>query len=548
VRQGPYRRAVKRSWPGRPRSPVRAAVVAVLVAAVAIPTGHAGSRSVFVVSGGGYGHGVGMSQWGAFGQARAGRDYRQILAHYYRGTTLGRTTGRPVRVLVADGLPRVTIGSDAPFVVTGPGDASVEHPAGDAVITPDLSLGVGAARSQDAGELTVRPSPGALLRLGGTTYRGTLRISATRGALRVVNDVGLEQYLRSVVASEMPSTWLAAALQAQAVAARTYAVAKLAGQAPFDLYADTRSQVYGGASVETPAASSAVAATALQVLLYADKPATTFYFASSGGRTARAVDVFGLDFPYLVSVPDPWDRISPNHEWKPVRLSAAGLRRLLRLPGSVADVVTRRGPSGYPITVDVTTRGGDTVAVPAPELRTALGLRSTRFRIGQLSLSPLPEAVTFGARAIIAGVARDITRPLLEARAPGESWETVARLRSARDGTFVVRVRPASTVEYRLVGGGVVGPRITVDVAPRVRLRATAGVSALSGTVSPKLGGATVVIERRHGAAWRRITATGVSPAGAFRARLAVRAASYRARVLASSGFAAGESPVVVVR
>ena len=108
----------------------------------------------------------------------------------------------------------------------------------------------------------------------------------------------------------MPKEWPAAALQAQAVAARSYALASFVKNRDFDLYADPRSQMYYGVAAESPATTAAVQATKGLILTYAGKVATTFYYSSSGGRTASSEDVFGL-VPYLQSRLDPWDAVSP---------------------------------------------------------------------------------------------------------------------------------------------------------------------------------------------------------------------------------------------
>src|SRR5204862_305575 len=125
---------------------------------------------------------------------------------------------------------------------------------------------------------------------------------------------------RGVVPWEMPHDWRADALRAQAVAARSYALATLKHGETFDVYADTRDQVYGGIRAETPQTNEAVGATAGQVLTWRGRVAITYYFSSSGGRTASSVD--GLPWaprvPYLVSVPDPYDSASPNHTWGPL--------------------------------------------------------------------------------------------------------------------------------------------------------------------------------------------------------------------------------------
>ena len=116
------------------------------------------------------------------------------------------------------------------------------------------------------------------------------------GKLRAINMVGLEQYLYGVVPSEMPYTWAPEALKAQAIAARSYALATRRTGA-FDLYPDTRSQVYLGIEHEKPSTNAAVNATAGQVVLYDGQVAKTYFFSSSGGRTASAEDVWGEPVP-----------------------------------------------------------------------------------------------------------------------------------------------------------------------------------------------------------------------------------------------------------
>ena len=159
------------------------------------------------------------------------------------------------------------------------------------------------------------------------------------GALRAVNNVQLEAYLYGVVPSEMPYTWVPEALKVQAVAARSYALAVRKLNSWFDLYPDTRSQVYSGIAGEKPSATAAVQETAGEVVLYNGKVATTYFYSSSGGRTAAADEVWaGPPVPYLQSVNDPYDTISPHHRWGPIAISAARLDRLLGAPGKLVDV------------------------------------------------------------------------------------------------------------------------------------------------------------------------------------------------------------------
>src|SRR5207253_5381767 len=149
---------------------------------------------------------------------------------------------------------------------------------------------------------------------------------------------------KGVVPAEMPSSWPTEALKAQAVAARSYALANVTTGRAFDLYGDTRSQVFGGVKVENAATSAAVDATKGQVVLYKGKVANTLFFSTSGGRTASAAEATGVAVQYLVPVADPYDTASPYHDWGPLLLDAAAVARELKLSSPTADLQTVTGP------------------------------------------------------------------------------------------------------------------------------------------------------------------------------------------------------------
>src|SRR5579884_3622110 len=134
--------------------------------------------------------------------------------------------------------------------------------------------------------------PRSPLTLDGRAYHGDLVVRSSGGKLSVVNSLPLDTYLRGVVGAEMPSRWSEAALEAQAVAARSYAVATLHPGAPFDEYPDQRSQMYLGIAAEGPRTDRAVMATLGQVLTWNGAVATAYYSASSGGRTADIRDLW----------------------------------------------------------------------------------------------------------------------------------------------------------------------------------------------------------------------------------------------------------------
>jgi stage II sporulation protein D len=421
--------------------------------------------AVFVVTGGGWGHGVGLSQWGAYGQALEGRSYREILAWYYRGTELGKTPVARVRVLLADGKQALRISSEAPFRVRDASSTTRDLPAGELTLGPALRLLVDGKRVPLEGPLRFQPGKGSQLALGGVEYRGELVVSREGARLRAINVLPLESYLLGVVAREMPKDWPLEALKAQAVAARTYSLTRFVEGKPFDLYADTRSQVYGGTAGEAPGAIEAVRATADEVVLYEGAIATTFYFSSSGGKTANGEDVFGTPTPYLVSVADPWDRLSPHHVWEPRLLSGADVAKAFALSSPVSDAVSRPTLSGRPTQVTLTTRAGGTLTAAGTDVRTRLGLRSQRFRLGTLRLDP-PESTSGGSPLRLTGIARDVDGAALE-KLGSSGWARVARLPQRPDGTFAVVVRPTADASYRLTAGGMAGPPLVVRLGSR---------------------------------------------------------------------------------
>ena len=442
----------------------------VLVAALAAASLHAApaplGAPVFVLTGGGFGHGVGMAQYGAFGQAQAGRSYAEILGFYYPGTELAKAPVANVRVLLAEGVKTVRVTSDIAFRAKGVKGQPLPVAAGTIAFGPKLTPVVAGKRVPFGASVTVSPGNGAQLRLGDVPYRGKLLIERIPGGLRVVNVVGLDAYLLGVVPGEVPKEWPAEALKAQAVAARSYALANLLKDRPYDLYADVRSQVYRGFQSESPTTTAAVRQTAGQVLQYEGKVATTFYYSSSGGRTASALDVFGLDLPYLQATDDPWDEASPHHAWPPKILTAAALRRTFSLPSPLLDVVMETTPSARPSVVRLVTAKGEVQMKPV-DIRSRLGLRSTMIRIGVLRLRRVPGPYLPGTTVKIEGVARDVDEPVLQ-RLSGTTWVKAVKVVPKADGSFSVTVKPTETTRYRLSAYALPGPTVavTVEAAP----------------------------------------------------------------------------------
>src|SRR5439155_15792212 len=219
------------------------------------PTSAGGAT--FVVTGHGWGHGVGFSQYGAYGYAQKGTGYAKIILHYFPGTTLGAAPVSRVRVLLTSGLKSLQVASAQDYRVRDATGALHNVAAGNYTLTPVLKLTVDGETKPRALPSPLVFQPGAAPLQLKHPYRGSIQVDIPDGKLRAINMVGLEQYLYGVVPSEMPYTWLPEALKAQAVAARSYGLATRRTGA-FDLYPDTRSQVYLGIDHERPSTNAAV--------------------------------------------------------------------------------------------------------------------------------------------------------------------------------------------------------------------------------------------------------------------------------------------------
>ncbi|HEY3969840.1 MAG TPA: SpoIID/LytB domain-containing protein [Solirubrobacteraceae bacterium] len=194
-----------------------------------------------------------------------------------------------------------------------------------------------------------------------------------------VKRLPLESYVRGVVSAEMSASWPIAALEAQAVASRTYAITSDAGGSKFDVYSDDRSQVYLGKAAETSRTNTAVAATAGQIVTYAGKPAITYFFAGSGGQTESVQNAFpGAEpEPWLVSVADPYEA-GPLRRWTQTLSFASAASRLSGLVkgGFTGIEVSKRGVSPRIVSAYVLGSKGRTL-VSGAELEARLGLYST---------------------------------------------------------------------------------------------------------------------------------------------------------------------------
>lgn len=356
------------------------ALLAATLAVCLVPAFAQAAR--WVVEGRGFGHGVGMSQYGAYGYATHGEGYRGIIDHYFKRTRIATERARHIDVLLDraqgkvrfDGARRAcgeSLADDAEYRFADAG--------GDVILRA-----AGGRKLANCGRAGRAGGGGAVHVLQRGVYRGELVARSRRRGLMVLNSVGLEGYLKGVVPNEMPASWPGDALKAQAVAARSYALSTRKGGL-FDHYDDVRSQVYGGKGSETEVTNRVVRRTDGEVVEHQGAVAVTYFFSTSGGRTENAEFGFigGLALPYLKSVNDPYDDVSPHHRWK-LRFSQGELESRLEglYTGNLRRVkITKRGRSPRIVEAKVVGSASSSFA-SGSTLQSRLGARSTwmRFR------------------------------------------------------------------------------------------------------------------------------------------------------------------------
>lgn len=360
-------------------------------------------QAVITVTGDGSGHGKGLSQYGAYGAARAPYHLtsEQILDFYYPGTRHGEARGK-VRVwlsgdtdddLVVDAQPGLTLVALANGrtwrlsergatrwrleAVSG-GGTRVAYRTGRWHTWRTLD---GNAQVSDGGSpLTLRTDAGP------TRYRGILRSTRHDGDRVTVNVVPMEKYLRGVVPAEVSaSQWPQQAMRAQAVASRTYAAYERehAGARPYDLCDTAACQAYGGANVEYSTSDAAVRATARRILTYRGETAFAQYSASNGGWTVDG------GRPYLPAKPDPYEGSSSDYYGWTVEVTAKQIEDAYNLGNLTYLGIESRdglGPRGGRVqVVRIKTEGGFDGTVTGDSFRRNFGLRSTLFEITDVS-------------------------------------------------------------------------------------------------------------------------------------------------------------------
>ncbi|HEX9775816.1 MAG TPA: SpoIID/LytB domain-containing protein [Actinomycetota bacterium] len=426
-------------------------------AAVAATAGPLPQDLPLLFTGGGYGHGHGLSQYGALGQARQGRGWRAIVGTYYTGVDLTQRGNPTIRALL-DARKQVVFGPDD-YTVSWASGGTIRSPGGtkpftrvkatdSGVVVQKGSTPTGPWRfvAQGSGTPVARSSGVAVpVWLNGRVeyYRGAVQ-ALRRGArtLYVIDELPLEQYIYGVVPREMPALWPMAALKAQAIAARSYSAWKrenVGAGASYHICVTTMCQAYRGYGyrpslgedvvvLEHPRANKAVNATAGLTMTSGGGAVFAEFHSSSGGHTAQG------SRPYLAPVEDPWDAVSPYNRWEATVDVAEVQRRwpaIGRLTSLGPFARDGDGPWGGRVTTATFTGTDGSVTVSGDTVRSAFGLRSTLFYVKYLDAEPL-EA------------------PAELQLVPGESAEVTVSMRNAGSKSWTVG-DPA--IRLRRVGG-----------------------------------------------------------------------------------------------
>lgn len=461
------------------------------------PAGAATSGSGFYVRGGGFGHGIGMSQYGAGGYALHGWGYKAILEHYYSQTTLGHVSpSKIVTVLLNDGAATfrgaTTIAGSKTKLTASKNYGVLVSGSKLELISDGRKVGRFSAPLEVSGS-------GPLDLIGIGEYRGSFVFRADGSSIQTVNALGVDDYVQGVVAAEMPASWGMAALEAQAVAARTYVLTTTVAPGDFDAYDDTRSQEYLGVAGETARTNEAVKDTSGEVVDYDGTPAVTYFFASSGGYTESIQNVWYGVTPeaWLHGVPDPYDDSygNPYYRWS-LNLSVGKAGGALGgyYSGSLKGIrILKKGVSPRIVSASVVGSKGSTT-VSGAELQALLGTMSTYMSFttirdkGVVSAAAAKASVRANGGsggsggAGLGGGSGSTTSPSTVSKAgryvegsiypvaKGKTvtaelddagvWRTVASEALPASGSYKIPVTAAGT--YRVVYSGIAGPKITV--------------------------------------------------------------------------------------
>ena len=373
----------------------------------------------FIITGSGYGHGVGLSQIGAKGMALEGKSASDILNYYFTGTTVAPVQDdMDIRVNIGHQLTYLSLKADKSSTmgiqlhqgdITGaitqiPLTATLKF----AMVGKVISVSIVAPKQTPVilpastlwsltwdGNLTVNK---LVLKYGSVALRAT-PVTKSTPKIELTTTMKLhDQYIYGV--SEVSSSWPSASLQAQAIASRTYAlsrIGKLRKDCDCNVYNTIYDQNYVGASKEMEATYGALWKSAVDsttadsshglAVLYNGQPINTFFSASTGGVTANSADVWGTAYPYLVSVPDPYSLdlvLNPSYShWQRV-INQSDMANAFGLTDIVNLRIDTRSPTNSALTLVGTSSAGVSATLPVGTFKSKLKIPSSWFELASV--------------------------------------------------------------------------------------------------------------------------------------------------------------------
>lgn len=400
-----------------------------------------GAPQTFTFTGAGYGHGVGMSQVGARGMALEGKSAAEIIHHFYtdvdltpfpdngslrvnighlltkfsfRVDAIAGETNSVVSQIWGSDLSSIPSIVDTPTAQVAPGSQITATPTNSGTVLTYLLPGVAATPLPPAPTFTLRWSgtrfldgPAGVVNTTTNKYRyGQIHITTVKTKdgprLEITNDVRLhDEYLKGI--GEMPSSWPAAALQAQVIAIRSYALTKqgvFRTECDCDIYGSTKDLSFVGYSKEIEVGwgskwVDAVNATAADeqnglAVTLKGRPVSTFFFTSSGGHTQDVIDVWGSNLTWLQSVPDPWSldlSLNPGYATWTKSKTQSEMAKAFLLPDVASYVIETRTRGGGVKSITALSSTGKSSKLSGEVFRSRLNLPSTYIQRPVVSLT-----------------------------------------------------------------------------------------------------------------------------------------------------------------
>ena len=355
----------------------------------------------FIITGSGFGHGVGLSQIGAEGLALEGKSATDILTYYFPGTQV--TTApltQSIRVNIAHQSTYQAITGTSLQLYKGdltttpiavPQGATLKFSMVGKVISPTITLKGSPTVVVPSGALFSVKWDGIVKVAGISLKYGSVALRAVASKMEVTTTLALDtEYIYGI--SEMSSAWPTAAIQSQAIASRTYGLARIATirkECDCNVYSTIYDQNFVGYSKESEPLigalwKAAVDATAGMTVTYNNAPINVYFFSSSGGMTQRSEDVWGTAYPYLTNVVDPYSLdlvLNPTYShWQRV-INQKDMSAAFGLPDVATIAIDARTPSNSVVSLTATSSTGTKATLPVGTFKTKLKIPASWFQI-----------------------------------------------------------------------------------------------------------------------------------------------------------------------